>query len=94
MSKYRVSEERHLQPDRQPTPGKKDTKNWCKGKVGREHVVEIVLPTNMNAWSKKCGPSRWLPYPWSYCHHVEACKACGKHLRHLTWAECPENGGS
>jgi len=24
-------------PDR-PVPGKKDTRRWCKGKVGREHV--------------------------------------------------------
>lgn len=62
-------------------PARKDTKHWCRGKVGREHTLAIEIPPN--AWRQDC---RWVtnigdrPY-WS-CVHVEMCTACGKQLRH------------
>jgi hypothetical protein len=75
-------------PERKPK-AKKDTKRWCKGKVGREHVGEIVF--NPIWGNPSCGPSwgnRW------FCHHAEICKNCGKRIR---WSvgkgECPDLRG-
>jgi hypothetical protein len=61
-------------------PARKDTKHWCKGKVGREHTPAIELPAN--AWRRTCGWTRIFAdeMHWS-CVHVELCTACGKHLR-------------
>lgn len=87
-----VSAQRRLQdePDPEPyRPKRKNTKEWCKGKVGRPHVGEIRF--NPIWGSATCGPSwgsRW------FCHHAEICKNCGKRLR---WSvgkgECPDLKG-
>ena len=49
---------------------KKDTKRWCKGKVGREHKFETFpFPIGM-----KLSPNRefnWL---------IDVCAVCGKHV--------------
>lgn len=62
-------------------PAKKDTKHWCKGKVGREHTLAIEMP--QNAWRRSCG---WVTNvgsePYYGCMHVELCTTCGKQLRH------------
>jgi hypothetical protein len=75
-------------PERKPK-SKKDTKRWCKGKVGREHVGEIVY--NPMWGNPVCGVSTWMKHSkrWS-CHHMDACKNCGKRLRwSITLEECP-----
>lgn len=73
-------------PERKPR-AKKNTKRWCKGKVGREHVPEVVI--NPMWGNPNCGESSWWPGRWS-CHHMRACKNCGKRIQ---WAlrvtECP-----
>lgn len=63
----------------------KDTKRWCKGKVGRGHTPEILIPANLsNWWKEPCGwyqlaaNQRRMVYT---CHHVEQCSECGKVLR-------------
>lgn len=80
---------------------KKDTKHWCKGKVGREHILVI----EMSKWpyrATECGWSHEL-YPWQISSHVEAyrknhwicyhevqCGKCGKIME--TWLsedKCP-----
>lgn len=33
-------------PEVVKAPAKKDTVKWCKGKVGREHVYELIVPPN------------------------------------------------
>lgn len=77
----------------------KDTKHWCKGKVGREHVLETVeskWPYNRN----KCGLYKDL-YEWTIgnpyyenkwdCRHVIKCSVCGKHIKEfLSRADCPD----
>lgn len=69
----------------------KNTKKWCKGKVGVEHVTELVVPDN--AINKVCDVgARWTStFTWEIgCHHVEQCVNCGKHVRHfLNKGECP-----
>lgn len=69
-------------------PGRKDTKKWCRGKVGREHQLEVIPPHNMMAFT--CSPSRWSSAPWS-CMHQERCTVCGKILHwFLPWRRCPD----
>lgn len=56
---------------------KKDTKRWCKGKVGREHVTEIRTEDWLGR-DYHCGPSwggRWA------CWERVVCTVCGKKLQ-------------
>lgn len=61
-------------------PAHKDTKQWCKGHVGRPHQLGIEIPAN--AWRQDC---RWVTNvgsrPWYSCQHVEHCLVCGKVIR-------------
>jgi hypothetical protein len=67
---------------------RKDTKRWCKGKVGREHKAEIVRDPQLiwRAGTKCQHQAQWLP-----CTHLERCTECGKILRRwLPVEECPD----
>lgn len=74
---------------------KKNTRDWCKGKVGRSHETEIVIPQNQ--YLKECrdapswiANSRRAPRPW-FCVHHRVCKNCGKVLEwHYPWYLCPD----
>jgi hypothetical protein len=88
-----LAERDDLGPTRR-SPGRKDTRQWCRGHVGREHDPEIIIPENQRwSWSK-CGPApAWWRAEWS-CSHVERCRQCGKVLRQ-SWQlnhpdECPD----
>jgi hypothetical protein len=77
------------------SPGQKDTKRWCGGHVGREHERQIVLAERW-AFGKTCGPTAevypwgsWRKEPW-VCFHEERCARCGKHLRTISWKDCPD----
>lgn len=66
---------------------KKNTKKWCKGKVGVEHEPVIELNTKHmygSNYGKKCRPDVW----WG-CYHHEVCKNCGKELK-LFFSSCPD----
>lgn len=74
--------------------GKKDTKQWCKGKVGVEH--ERVIVRSNWAHGMRCHPSPpWRlklrpDYRWT-CYHMQICVKCGKVLSHdIGQTECPE----
>jgi len=86
------------EPARRP-PGRKNTRDWCKGKVGREHELGITLGSY--PWCLRDGGCRWLAR-WSLreetwtaqwvCAHHESCSRCGKVFREpwdLAAAECP-----
>jgi hypothetical protein len=86
------------EPERKP-PGRKDTRQWCRGKTGREHQPTVVLapyttgaPCHLpSGWQLDC----WPETPWT-CAHREACSGCGKILRDhgkLLAAECPDYPG-
>lgn len=80
---------------------KKSTKRWCKGKVGREHVPEVVeshvygfLVHIGHGQHAKCHERdemfKKLNGGW-FCRHAERCATCGKILRdQLPREECPE----
>ena len=90
------------EPAKRP-PGKKETKRWCKGKVGREHVRGLVF----SAWAvargkERCGwASRWNIHIRGYrltwaCRHREVCVNCGRVFREpwdLAPEECPAYPG-
>lgn len=78
-----------------PQRRKKNTRRWCKGKVGREHVPQIEFD---HRYRTKCGPPpAWArriiwTHDW-WCHHIEVCVNCRKHLRdgwQLKNEECPD----
>lgn len=68
---------------------KKDTKRWCKGKIGREHV-NVIGKGNWGLGSNLdlCRPSPL--FGW-WCAHVLKCEKCGKiNQRFLSKEQCPD----
>jgi hypothetical protein len=86
--------ELELEENPRRAPAKKNTKRWCRGKEGREHIPMISDPR----WGFPC---QWRPAwgrlkdssnakRWS-CSHHEICSTCGKELRYsIQRDECPE----
>lgn len=83
-------------------PAKKDTRHFCKGKPGVEHVPAIVQDERAPGWLKAgCGwradwrvRLRGYDAGW-HCQHREICTGCGKILRE-GWdvgRECPDYPG-
>lgn len=89
-----IGDLRAVQPEEKRVPGRKDTRRWCRGKAGRQHTPEIVIPENTDtiAGRRGCAPGpAWSQNGW-WCLHVERCTACGKILRavwQLKPEECP-----
>lgn len=74
--------------------GRKNTREWCKGKEGRPHKpAERLTRTSQSSWSagdrKEYQACAWI-LGWDYkegtysvrwsCGHRTVCDACGKHL--------------
>lgn len=90
------------EPVKRPA-GRKDTRHWCKGKPGVEHVPQLTLHSPF-PW-KRGGPCcRWVA-SWSSrdgeyaacwsCDHRETCSRCGKVLRDpIPAGECPAYPGT
>jgi hypothetical protein len=68
---------------------KKDTRRWCKGVKGREHVTEVCIRPQWRDHHTICGP-RWGG--WWTCFHVEMCVICGKIVRAVKSSQCPARG--
>jgi hypothetical protein len=78
---------------------KKNTKKWCKGKVGREHVPHIIK-SNYGVTDKCCNYAPWsvrhkngetTPLKKYLCWHQRSCQNCGKVLEwFLSEEECPD----
>lgn len=83
-------------PDQlRPTPSKKNTRRWCKGKVGREHTLATVIQPHPWDRSKTCHKvpaGSWLSFyrdGW-VCYHIIRCTTCGKIMKHFVpREECP-----
>jgi hypothetical protein len=82
------------------TNKRKKTGRWCRGKVGVEHVTEMVVNHNMT-FRKPC---HWFPLYHSYarreegpknyrysCFHSYRCTNCGKYVEYFlkNVEECP-----
>lgn len=74
---YKIKKSEPLPEEPKPRPVKKDTKHWCKGKVGREHKLEWIDWPNehYSKWHADRGIER--------CK-VHACTVCGKHFE-ICW---------
>ena len=82
------------------SPGRKDKRKWCRGKVGVEHVVEVVFERHMRDLMVRMGVFPTCSYSWFRraggsptwrCYHVTICSECGKVLKHyMTSDECPD----
>lgn len=91
MSDWKISaaarrDERATKREPEPEPhGRKSTRRWCKGKVGREHTKLIELDPKLTYFGTRCNATSWFP-----CRHHEICSVCGKQLRWtLPVKECP-----
>ena len=74
-----------------PQRARKDTKHWCKGKVGREHKPELIVHHAYSSIMMRCHELKWMTWSgqWS-CRHAFKCTACGKYTKTwLTREECP-----
>jgi hypothetical protein len=75
------------------SPRRKNTRRWCKGKVGVEHVPAIVFRPwygrtcqAAQGWQLSLFKSEWM------CEHREICQNCDKILREpwkLRKQDCP-----
>lgn len=80
---------------------RKKTGHWCKGKVGKEHDVELIINHNYSATWMGCKWTELMAWrngershwKWHYhCRHSYRCKSCGKYTE---WTlknkeECPD----
>lgn len=90
-----------VEDTQRPVAPRKNTKRWCKGKVGREHKRALRASQKLsrtytcgwsssiwrNAFRQNGGNSFWD------CYHEEYCTACGKIMRdpwQLGDTECPD----
>lgn len=84
--------------DWKKVPGKKNTRAWCNGKVGREHITVLVEDPWYTSKDFSCS-TRAEAFPWMnipntkmrwFCIHEQRCAVCNKILRHnLRSEECP-----
>lgn len=75
---------------------RKDTKRWCRGREGREHVLEVRW-SNWAQWARSLGRTcyqeaegtHWRAGKWT-CYHEVGCARCGKVLRSTaSMYDCP-----
>ena len=64
-------DERHTALEvRAPSSNKKDTKKWCRGRVGREHKLACIGHNRIKDWKilacTECGKhmDHYWPNPW------------------------------
>lgn len=61
-----------------PLGGKKDTRRWCKGKRGREHVLKCVSYNEVK--HNNPSPASWTKFTMFW--KILICTVCGKELDH------------
>lgn len=70
-----------------PSHKRKDTKRWCKGKVGREHFTAIQR-SQIFGIDHPCHVGymgKWV------CYHNVVCTVCGKILKEWGYGfDCPD----
>jgi len=72
LNKHKEARQAPAENEEPKRLGKKDTKRWCKGKVGREH--ETVCMT----YGEMKGESNYFGFFSNWYYLV--CKKCGKEL--------------
>jgi hypothetical protein len=67
-------------PATRHVPNKRDTKRWCKGKVGREHKPAVKTYSELKNWQGIKGMATDIWQGWV----VQYCTECGKELDHYS----------
>lgn len=80
-------------------PGRKNTKKWCRGKVGVEHQSMLVFDVRRAYLSVDCLDFKARVEKWgndlNWCLHIEECQKCGKITEHTVQAvRCPTIQGA
>lgn len=72
-----------------PHRSRKNTRDWCRGKVGVAHQVDALIVR----FSSGCRVGyQWRP-PYEaqwWCSHWTACSTCGKVREKLPSDQCPD----
>lgn len=90
----RVPHPRASEPSEAPHRSHKNTRRWCRGKVGRLHTPVVVVPDNTSGWSRTCRAITTRAFlgvdrsPIWYCSHRLVCDSCGKVLKFFV--SCPD----
>lgn len=70
----RAADKREAHPvERAKRHGKKDTRRWCLGRVGRAHAGVCLNYYKAKGWTWPSPPPKWL---------VLVCTRCGRELEH------------
>jgi hypothetical protein len=70
---------------------KKDTRAWCKGKVGRPHQPVVQTYPHDSIPCREAPSWYARRYGNWWCRHQLVCEVCGKVLEFvLTSRECPD----
>lgn len=91
----RLDERKATAADTPKHRARKNTRKWCKGKVGRPHTPEIRLEANIySTWHQEhpCYRADWWTKQWERhwsCSHQEYCTTCGKILQFTLGNKCP-----
>lgn len=89
------AEVRATDPTPRPQRRKKNTRRWCRGKEGVEHVLETrldkyaVYRRERDPHALICYRAEWWPRRW-WCSHERACVNCGKILVISLEDDCPD----
>lgn len=96
--KWETERKEYLRERVKSLPGKKNTREWCRGKVGRHHAVEIRLNPQIVSMNERASRETTC-HRWQYgneryriwlCYHQIICVNCGKILTHALGADCPD----
>lgn len=83
--------------DARPRPqrGRKNTRRWCRGKEGVEHVLDVrlnkytVYRRERNLDRPTCYRTEWDLRRW-WCAHERYCTVCGKIIDWSLNDDCPD----
>lgn len=71
---------------------RKNTRRWCKGVEGREHVSDIRMSNHgkmLESFGSGESCSMWNDGGSWHCSHERACMVCGKVLDWTLGDKCP-----
>lgn len=93
LRNWGVEKPQNTEPKKVSSPAKKNTRRWCRGKEGVEHVPALFLDAQWGLGK----PCRWMlsyysdeRFKWR-CNHRRRCTVCGKVLQEsLKGTECPD----
>lgn len=99
-TKYYGESDAKVWPADHPVTGRpkarKDTRRWCRGKVGVEHVIAVTVGNWAQSYRFACRRANdrelrlWPGQPW-VCRHQRSCTHCAKVLDYsLPWRDCPD----